>query len=127
MAAALIEEQKAGRSVGQEDGAVTQVLDDVAWEIEQVCIIQADGTHFYRLTRPGTSGFTALDAVFSPSGRQIAFLGLHGCVRPHDGACGNHPVVLYTMNDDGSHRHAVYTLGPNHSFGFQGLGWQAVP
>lgn len=92
----------------------------------QVCLIRTDGTHFKRLTSAGKAGFTTFDAVFSPSGRQIAFLGQSGCVTPH-GGCGNHPVVLYTMNTDGSHRHAVYTLGPQESLSFEGLSWQPLP
>jgi Tol biopolymer transport system component len=92
----------------------------------QVCLVRTDGTHFKRLTSAGKSGFTAFDAVFSPSGQQIAFLGLDGCVTPH-GGCGDHPVVLYTMNRDGSDRHKVYTLGRKESLSFEGLSWQSTP
>lgn len=88
-----------------------------------ICIIRADGSHLKRLTPTGASRLYATDPVFSPSGREVAFLGEVSC-DGHD--CGNHHVFLYTVRADGRHARQIYDLGPNQELGSLGLSWQAL-
>jgi Tol biopolymer transport system component len=90
----------------------------------EVCLVRADGTHLEHLTRPGRSGFSASDPVFSPAGEEIAFVGQNRCT-PH-GGCGNHPVVLYIMRPDGSRHRKVYVLGSRQSLGSESISWQPL-
>ena len=88
----------------------------------QVCIMKTDGTHLEELTP--ARRLVAEDPVFSPDGRQIAFLAQVSC---RSRCRGNGDLFLYTMQTDGSHLRRIANLGPNQEPGSLAVSWQPLP
>jgi predicted amidohydrolase len=82
---------------------------------QQICIMRGDGTGIHHLTPE--RGFVAQSPVFSPDGRQIAFLAQRNSGQ----------VILYTMGLSGSRRKNVYNLGPHQELGSLNIAWQPIP
>jgi Tol biopolymer transport system component len=84
---------------------------------EQVCIMRANGTGVRHLWPRGLGADAVTNAVFSPDGRRIAFVGYGK----------SESAVLYTMNTNGSDIRTVFDLGPHQNGTALAVAWQPVP
>jgi Tol biopolymer transport system component len=85
--------------------------------IDQVCDMRSDGTHLKHLTPGGRTGPLVASAAFSPDGRRIAFAAFKN---------NSNSAFLYTIDNNGTHLHQLFDLGPHQNQTPLGVTWQPL-